>query len=394
MRANQIFKVFLKLGLTSFGGPTAHIGYFRKEFVEQRKWLSEAEFAQLLAICQFLPGPASSQLGFGIGLLKGGGLGALAAFTAFTLPSACLMLLAALLLPYTSGQTADVVIQALKLVAVVVVADALFGMWKNLCPDRPRQIMALASAAVLLSADTVGAQMLIIAAAAVVGAYALRTSQDAQPDTQVQGLHISYSNRLGWVFAALFVLIFVSLPLLSAWHPTLALADTFYRAGALVFGGGHVVLPLLENAAVQQHAITEAEFLAGYGAAQAMPGPLFTLSAYLGALADGTASPVAYSVVALLFIFLPGFLLLLAALPLWHKLAGQPRAANMVAGVNAAVVGILGAALYNPLFTSSVVSSMDAAIVVLGLGLLRIGQFSPLWVILWCLVASTALHLI
>lgn len=383
----EVFAAFLKLGLTSFGGPIAHLGYFRREFVERRAWVGESQFAQLLALCQFLPGPASSQLGFSIGLLRAGWAGALAAFIAFTLPSALLLFAFAALLPQISGTVGDAAIHGLKLVALAVVAQGVLGMTRQLCPDVPRMTVAILAAALILVSNQAWMQLFAVALGGVAG---LAFCRDVQP-VPGGGLHLRYGPAFGWALLAVFALVLVGLPLAAhGCEGLLAVTEAFYRAGALVFGGGHVVLPLLEESVVKSGWISADEFLAGYGAAQAVPGPMFTLAAYLGARLPGGEGGMVGASVALGAIFLPGFLLVAGTLPLWRAIAGRPIAARAIAGVNAAVVGLLGAALYDPVWTSAVRGPVDLAIALVGFTLLVAWRVSPLLVVIWCIVASSA----
>lgn len=385
--AGEVLGAFLRLGLTSFGGPIAHLSYFRREFVERRKWVDEGEFAQLLALCQFLPGPASSQLGFTLGLLRAGWAGALAAFVAFTLPSAALLFAFAALLPHIAGESGQAAIHGLKLVAVAVVAHGVLGMARQLCPDATRATIAAVSAAFVLATAHAWAQILAVALGAMAGVALCRGVQ-ALPG---RALHPPFRARLGWTLLAVFALLLVGLPLAAYGRDGLvAVVEAFYRAGALVFGGGHVVLPLLRETVVAPGWISEDEFLAGYGAAQAVPGPMFTLAAYLGARLPGAEGGVTGASVALGAIFLPGLLLVAAALPLWRALAARPSAARAVAGVNAAVVGILGAALYDPVWTSAVHGPLDVAIAVIAFTLLAAWRASALVIVLWCVAAALA----
>lgn len=380
-----MFAAFLKLGLTSFGGPVAHIGYFRTELVERRRWVSDSQFGQLLAICQFLPGPASSQLGFSLGLLRAGWTGALAAFLAFTLPSALLLVAFASALPLLSGQIGQAVIHGLKIVALAVVADGLMGMSKKLCPDAPRGTIAALTAAALLILDSTFAQLFVVAGGAVAG---LVLCRDAHAETG-SDLKIGYSVRTGWVLLSLFLILLVGLPLFAAADAGLpAVANAFYQAGALVFGGGHVVLPLLEDAVVSSDWVTRSQFLAGYGASQAIPGPMFAFSAYLGAVIQAGQGMATTAATALMFIFLPGFLLVAGVLPLWGAVSKNHRAASAIAGVNASVVGLLGAALYDPIFISATESGTDVAISVIAFMLLSIWRFSAVVAVAWCILAS------
>ncbi len=388
-RSLAVFFTFLKLGLTSFGGPVAHLGYFRKELVERQGWVSEAQYAQLLAICQFLPGPASSQLGFALGLLRGGWLGALAAFVAFTLPSVVLLFGFAVLLPYLSGASGLAVIHGFKLVACVVVADAVLSMGQKLCPDWPRRLMAALAATALLLLDSSGLQLVVVLGGALLGLWWCR-----DPVRLGQGaVGVGYSRMLGlWILLVFGVLLLGLSVLPLAEGSLLATAEVFYRAGALVFGGGHVVLPLLEQSLVEPGWVSEEHFLAGYGAAQAIPGPMFAFAAYLGALMpEAQASWWVNGCVALVCMFLPGFLLVSALLPWWQSLLAQPRVARAVAGVNAVVVGLLAAVLYDPVMTTGIRSLADAGIALCGFGLLRVGRCSSLWVVGWCVLASWVL---
>lgn len=385
----EVFAAFLRLGLTSFGGPVAHLAYFRREFVERRAWLSEGQYAQLLALCQFLPGPASSQLGFSIGLLRAGWAGALAAFMAFTLPSALLLFALAAWLPHIAGPVGDAALHGLKLVALAVVAQGVLGMARQLCPDASRKVVAVAAALLVLVFGHAWVQLLVVVLGGVAGLVLSRGVQ-AVPGG---GLHLRYGSALGGALLVVFALLLVGLPLLAAAQGSgglLAVADAFYRAGALVFGGGHVVLPLLEDAVVRPGWVTSDEFLAGYGAAQAVPGPMFTLAAFLGARLPISDGSLLGASVALGAIFLPGFLLAAGVLPFWRALAGRAAAARAIAGVNAAVVGLLGAALYDPVWTSAVRGPADMAIALVGMALLVGARVSPLLVVLWCVVASVA----
>lgn len=384
--AIAIFLVFLRLGLTSFGGPLAHLGYFRTEFVQRRRWLDEDAFAGLLGLCQFLPGPASSQLGFALGWLRGGWAGALAAFLGFTLPSALLMYWLALHAPRAAATPVGAaLVHGLKLVAVVVVAHGLWGMARMLVPDLRRIVLALAVAALVLLARDPAWQLAGIAFGALVGAWCCPPSP-----APTGGMPALRTSR--WITPACAVLLAVGL-LWAAWPrsgaPGLeALAAANYQSGALVFGGGHVVLPLLQAKLVAPGWIGADQFLAGYGAAQAMPGPMFSLAAYLGASIDvGAARPLA-ATVALLCVFLPGFLLLIALLPGWTRIAAHPRLSRMLSGINAAVVGLLAAALYHPLWTGAVGNRIDVGIVAIGLLIAWRIRRPALWILAWCLGAA------
>ncbi|MCC4246969.1 chromate efflux transporter [Stappia indica] len=361
--AGEVFRAFLKLGLTSFGGPIAHLGYFREELVLRRKWLDEAAYADLVALCQFLPGPASSQVGFALGLMRAGPLGALAAWTAFTLPSALLLVAFALSAPLFADPLGQGLVSGLKLVAVAIIAHAVLGMAKALCPDRERATLAFAAAAIVLLVAGPLAQVAAIALAALIGltlklpeSAPARARASRPPISRASVSRASVSRTAGLVCLALFFVLLVGLPLAQLAAPSQALAvlDAFYRAGALVFGGGHVVLPLLEAEVVSSGWVGAETFLAGYGAAQAVPGPLFTFAAYLGAVIALPQGAVFGAALALVAIFLPGLLLLVGVLPFWQAFRARPFARAAMAGANAAVVGILGAALYDPVFTSAV----------------------------------------
>lgn len=361
----DVFLTFLKLGLVSFGGPVAHLGYFREAFVERRRWFSDAAYADLVALCQFLPGPASSQVGFAVGVQRAGLLGGLAAWIGFTLPSAILMGGLAYGLVTLGAQLPGGLIQGLKLVAVAVVAHAVWSMARSLATGRTTATLAiLGMAGVFLLPETAGvsraiAQVLVIAVGAGAGLLFLQS----QSDREALQLGAKISPAISIVSALIFFALVAGLPFLANTGAGLALADTMVRAGTLVFGGGHVVLPLLEAELVPPGHITEDAFLAGYGAAQAMPGPLFTFSAYVGGLfEDGGGGLGAWgSAIALVAIFLPGLLLVLMVLPLWDWLRARAWANGMLAGVNASVVGVLAAALYDPVFMSSVTGPLHLA---------------------------------
>jgi chromate transporter len=355
----EVFGVFLRLGLTSFGGPIAHLGYFREELVSRRRWLSDADYADLVALCQFLPGPASSQVGFALGLGRAGWLGALAAFTAFTAPSALLRLVFAAGVGTLGGPLALGALDGLKIVAVAIVAQAVLGMARTLCPDRERAAIAVGAVAALAvlpgAAGMIGAIVLGAAAGLVLAPGAMPAAEPGRAPARALPVPRALALAALAAFAALLIL----LPLLAPLAPGLAVADAFYRSGALVFGGGHVVLPLLEAETVAKGWIAPEDFLAGYGAVQAVPGPLFTFAAYLGAALDGPPGGPWGGALALGAIFLPGFLLLVAALPFWAALRTLRAARALMQGANAAVVGILGAALYDPVFTAAVGSMAD-----------------------------------
>ena len=377
----EVLIAFGKLGVSCFGGPIAHIGYFREEFVVQRRWLDEHAYADLVALCQFLPGPASSQVGFSIGLMRGGYLGGLAAWTAFTLPSAILLILFAYGANALQGPIGTGLLHGLKLVAVAIVAQAVWGMARTLAPDRERASIAVIAALIILFSSASVAQMGAIAFGGVAGLWLCRAALPASSD---EGhISIPVSRTLGLLCLAVFFLLLFGLPVLWTWSHSqgVALFDAFYRSGALVFGGGHVVLPLLREATVTPGWVSDDVFLAGYGAAQAVPGPLFTFAAYLGAVMKPLPHGVAGATISLIAIFLPGILVLMGALPFWETFRRHARAQAVMRGVNAAVVGLLGAALYNPVWTSSVKGPGDFGIALVGFVLLTAWQTPPLVVV-------------
>ncbi|HLH51214.1 MAG TPA: chromate efflux transporter, partial [Roseiarcus sp.] len=371
-----------RLGVSSFGGPIAHLGYFRQEFVVRRRWLDERAFADLVALCQFLPGPASSQVGFSLGLMRAGYRGGLAAWLGFTLPSAILLVLFAYGASVLKGAAGEGLLHGLKLVAVAIVAQAVLGMARTLCPDKERAaIAALALILVSVAPGSLG-QVGAIILGGLAGLAFCRGETREAPEPSA----FPITRRMGLVFLVLF---FVLLAL--AFTPAqgaLALAGAFYRSGALVFGGGHVVLPLLRSAVVAPGWVADGAFLAGYGAAQAVPGPLFTFSAYLGAVAQVPPGGIAGAALALVSIFVPGLLALMAALPFWRNLSGRQTARAAMAGINAVVVGLLGAALYNPVFVSAVQSPADFAIAAAGFVLLAAWRAPPLLVVALCAAAG------
>ena len=389
----EVLRVFAKLGVSSFGGPIAHIGYFREEFVVRRRWIDEPAFADLVALCQFLPGPASSQVGFSIGLMRGGYLGGLAAWTAFTLPSAILLLLFAYGAKFLQGPIGAGLLHGLKLVAVAIVAQAVWGMARTLCPDRERASIAAVVAVIILFSASSVAQIGAIALGGVAGLWLCRGVLPASNDDSHMATPVSRS--VGLLALAAFFLLLGALPLLNgAIHAqSLALFDAFYRSGALVFGGGHVVLPLLREATVTPGWVSDDTFLAGYGAAQAVPGPLFTFSAYLGAVMKSPPNGVAGAAISLMAIFLPGILVLIGALPFWETFRRRANAQAIMRGVNAAVVGLLGAALYNPVWTSAVKTPGDFALALVGFVLLAVWQAPPLVVVAISAVGGIGLAL-
>jgi chromate transporter len=384
-------RVFLKLGLSSFGGPIAHIGYFREEFVVSRRWLDEQAFVDLVALCQFLPGPASSQVGFSIGLLRAGYAGAAAAWIGFTLPSAIILVLFAYGASTLSGAAGAGLLHGLQLVAVAIVAQAVFGMARTLCPDRERASIATVAALIILLSGSSIAQIACIVLGGLAGLWLCRGAPPA-----VEG-HIAMRVSRGAAFAALsaFFVLLIGLPILQSLAPSsgLMLFDAFYRSGALVFGGGHVVLPLLREAFVGPSWVSDDAFLAGYGAAQAVPGPLFTFAAYLGTVVGPSPHGVPGAVLGLIGIFLPGILILLGTLPFWDTFRKRADAQAVMRGVNAAVVGLLGAALYNPVWTSSVKAPEDFALALAGFVLLTAWRAPPLLVVIVGAVGGTLLAL-
>jgi chromate transporter len=379
LSAGQVFLAFLKLGLTSFGGPVAHLGYFREEFVVRRRLLREETYADLMALCQFLPGPASSQVGIAVGLSQAGFPGALAAWTGFTLPSAVVLIL------FAFGVTAagDAAVHGgwlhgLKIAAVAVVAQAVWGMAKSLCPDRPRRTMALAAAALVLAWPGVWGQIGAIAAGGLFGVVWMRGSGGVATETHL----VPVGKKVAVFSLALFFSLLFGLPLLAAatGSQMMILFDSFFRSGALVFGGGHVVLPLLQAEVVNPGWVGNDLFLAGYGAAQAVPGPLFTFSAYLGAVMGAGPGGWAGGALCLTAIFLPSFLLVTGMMPFWDALRRRPMVRPALAGINAAVVGLLLAALYTPVWSSGILSSTDFILGLAAFGLLTIWKVTP-WIV-------------
>ena len=396
----EVLLIYLKLGLSCFGGPIAHIGYFRNEFVVRRRWLDEQAYADLVALCQFLPGPASSQVGFSIGLMRAGYLGAAAAWTGFTLPSAILLVLFAFGAGNLHGVIGAGVLHGLKLVAVAIVAQAVWGMARTLCPDRERASIAAVASLIILFSGTSIAQIGAIVFGALAGLWLCRNGQPSQPGHVESGhVVVPVSRRVGIGALIVFFALLAGLPFLRNLGAGFgaALFDAFYRSGALVFGGGHVVLPLLREAFVTPGWVSDDAFLAGYGAAQAVPGPLFTFAAYLGAVANpsphGVTGAVLGAVLGLIGIFLPGILVLIGTLPFWDALRQKAGAQAMMRGVNAAVVGLLGAALYNPVWTSSVHAPGDFAVALVGFVLLTAWRAAPLVVVIASAIGGVLLAL-
>ncbi|MEK3948804.1 chromate transporter [Paenibacillus sp. FSL H7-0703] len=369
----EVLGVSTKLGLTSFGGPVAHLGYFHNEYIRRRKWMDEQSYADLVALCQFLPGPASSQVGIGIGVVRAGLLGGLLAWIGFTLPSLLLLVAFAFLLQGYDIASAGW-IHGLKIVAVAIVAHAILGMGQKLTPDRDRATIAVISAVITLSWHTAYSQILIIVAAGVIGLWLFR-KQEAEITSNLQ---IAISRTFAVCSLIVFVAMLVALPLLRSSEEVgwLTLFDSFFRSGSLVFGGGHVVLPLLEREVVPTGWVSRENFLAGYGATQAVPGPLFTFAGYLGAIAGGVPG----AVVATLAIFLPAFLLVVGALPFWNGLRNNPKIQGALVGINAAVVGILMAALYDPLWTTAILKPMDFTLAIILFMMLVFWKLPP-WVV-------------
>ncbi len=383
----EVFLVFLRLGCTSFGGPVAHMGYFRREFVERRRWLSESAYAELMAIAHALPGPGSSQVGFSVGLLRAGWRGGLAAWLGFTLPSALLMVALAYGSRLWSGATGARVFHGLQLVAAAVVSQAVVTMQRSLAPDLKRLAIAAAGFALVLFVPLPPINLLVIVLAAVLGL--LLFGRQAPPP--VSSAEIALPGSVGIAAAvAFFALLAVAVSSAFVANPLLAAFAAFYRSGALVFGGGHVVLPLLEHAVVDRGWVSQPAFLAGYGAAQAMPGPLFSFGGYLGAAMAPVGHRPVYALVSLLGIFMPGLLAMAAVLPFWGRLRREPRLSAALLGVNASVVGILAAALVHPLWTSTVHSLLDVAMVVVAFLLLNVRRVQP-WMVVLAVAAVSLL---
>ena len=385
--ALEVLLVFLRLGLTCFGGPIAHIGYFREEFVVRRKWIDEHAYADLVGLCQFLPGPASSQVGFSMGLMRAGYWGAVAAWVGFTLPSAVALVLFAYGAGQLSGPMGAGLLHGLKLTAVAIVAQAVWGMARSLCPDRERKSIAVVAALIVLFGMSSIAQFGAIVLGGIAGLWLCRGMMQSAGHVE-----LPVSRTVGLVALAGFVVLLVGLPMLRSLtgSSALALFEAFYRLGALVFGGGHVVLPLLRDAFVGPGWISNDAFLAGYGAAQAVPGPLFSFAAYLGTVVGPEPHGIAGAVLGLLGIFLPGFLILLGVLPFWDVFRARIGAQAAMRGVNAAVVGLLGAALYDPVWTSTIHTPRDFGIALVGFVLLTVWRVPPLVVVTFSAAAGTA----
>jgi chromate transporter len=385
----EVLAAFLKLGLTSFGGPVAHIGYFRNEFVERRKWLDDKTYADIVALCQFLPGPASSQVGIAIGLSRAGYLGALAAWTGFTLPSAIALVLFAYGLATFGNATGSGWLHGLKVAAVAVVAQAVLAMMRSLIPDREHATLAVLATVIVLAVPTAWGQI----AAILVGALAGLIVLTAKAPTGHVALPHKVSRTAALIALSLFAALLAGLPLLLAIFPSheLRVFEAFYRAGSLVFGGGHVILPLLQASVVPPGWVTNDAFLAGYGAAQAVPGPLFTFAAYLGAVMGPQPNGWAGAALCLVAAFLPSFLLVTGALPFWDILRRQDWARSALGGLNAAVVGLLLAALYNPVWSGGILDARDFALGVTAFLLLFMWQTPPWLVVVLCALGGEVL---
>lgn len=384
-----VFNAFLKLGLTSFGGPIAHLGYFREEFVVRRKWLDDRVYADLVALCQFTPGPASSKVGIGIGLSQAGLPGAFAAWLAFTAPSAIALLLFAYGIDAFAENLDAGWLHGLKVVAVAVVAQAVWGMAKNLCPDAQRFTLAVTASVIAMLWPTSAGQVGAILVGAVIGWAFLGAKQD---DAHVS-MNISLGKTAGAICLVLFFVLLAGLPVASALYPSqpLALFDSFYRSGSLVFGGGHVVLPLLQSEVVPTGWVSSDAFLAGYGAAQAVPGPLFTFAAYLGALMGPEPNGWQGALLCIIAIFLPAFLLTIGVLPFWDDLRRFRAVRSALVGVNAAVVGLLLAALYHPVWTSAIKAPADFGLGLAAFALLVFWKTPPWLVVLLCALGGWGL---
>jgi chromate transporter len=388
----EVLRAFGALGLSSFGGPIAHLGYFREEFVVRRRWLSEAAYADLVALCQFLPGPASSQVGFAIGLARAGYAGALAAWLGFTLPSAAALVAFAAGARFLGGASGVGVLHGLQLTAVAIVAQAVLSLARSLAAGPRRASIALAALLIVFAGGSPLAQLTAIAAGGLAGLALCRDAAGlAAPD-----LPVPVSRAAAVAALVLFVVLLFGLPVVRAatGSQNAALHDAFYRSGALVFGGGHVVLPLLREAVVVPGWVSDADFLSGYGAAQAVPGPLFSFAAYLGAIVNVGPRGIPGAAAALVAIYVPGMLLLLGALPLWQSLRKLRHAPAVVAGIHAAVVGLLGAALYDPIWITAVHTRGDLAVAAVGFALLVGWRAPPLLVVLTGVAGGLALTLL
>ena len=388
--AIEVLLAFLNLGVTCFGGPVAHIGYFRHEFVVRRRWLDELAYADIVGLCQFLPGPASSQVGLTIGLVRAGYPGGLAAWLGFTLPSAIALVLFAYGASALEGPVGAGLLHGLKLAAVAIVANAVWNMARTLCPDRERILIAIVAASIIL---VVGSPVAQIGAIVLGGLLGLRLCRANSGATEAGHFAVPVSRRAGLAALTAFLLLLAGLPLLRALNASqgVALVDAFYRSGALVFGGGHVVLPLLHEAFVTPGWVTEDAFLAGYGAAQAVPGPLFTFAAYLGSVVSPSPHGLGGAALGLISIFLPGVLILLGTLPFWGAIRQRNGARAMMRGVNAAVVGLIAAALYSLVWTGSVKTMADVGLALAGFVLLTVWRVPPLLVVVLTVLGGVVL---
>lgn len=377
----DVFLVFLRLGLTSFGGPVAHLGYFREEFVTRRHWLSDRSYSDLVALCQFLPGPASSQVGMALGLSQAGLSGAIAAWVGFTLPSAVALILFALGIASWNDVIPDGALHGLKIVAVAVVAQAIWGMAKSICTDTRRiTLTAISACFVIMWPGTLG-QIIVIITAAAISLYMFNPTSEGEHDP----LPIALNRGVSIVSLTLFTALLVGLPIIVLIWPnsTLEIVDSFYRAGSLVFGGGHVVLPLLQAEVVPQGLVSNETFLAGYGATQAVPGPLFTFAAFLGASMSSGPSGWYGGIIALFTVFTPSFLLIVGVLPFWERMRRNIRMQAALIGINSAVVGLLLAAFYNPVWTSGITQSMDFGLAIIAFVALMYWKL-PAWLVVVC----------
>jgi chromate transporter len=383
----EVLGASTRLGLTSFGGPIAHLGYFREEYVVKRRWIDEAHYADLVALCQFLPGPASSQVGIALGIIRAGLLGGVVAWLGFTLPSAVALVAFAYGLQ-AAGVADSGWLHGLKVVAVAVVAQAVWGMARNLTPDRQRLSLAIVAAIAVLASRTAVVQVLVIVVAGIAGLILLSVEATASAARE----RVPVSRSIAVTALVLFAALLIALPIARQIAPSqpLAVFDSFYRAGSLVFGGGHVVLPLLQAEVVPPGWVTNEEFIAGYGATQAVPGPLFTFAAYLGAVMHQPPNGWIGASWALVAVFLPSFLLVIGALPFWELLRGRARFQAALRGINAAVVGLLLAALYDPVWTSAIKSRADFGLALLAFGLLTFWRLPP-WLVVLFAAAGGAL---
>lgn len=386
-----VFLVFLRLGLTSFGGPVAHLGYFRDEFVLRRKWVTERSYADLIALCQFLPGPASSQVGIALGLSRSGYAGALAAWAGFTLPSAILLILFALGIANFGDAVPSGVLQGLKVAAVAVVAQAVWGMARKLCPDVTRVTLMVAATCFVLFIPSVWGQVSVILATAAMGVLLFKPEQRVVHDP----MPITIRHRVGLIWLVLFFVLLITLPILTALFPgqPLAMIDAFYRSGSLVFGGGHVVLPLLQSEVVPPGWVSDDTFLAGYGAAQAVPGPLSAFAAFLGASMNDAPGGWLGGLICLVAIFVPSFLLVMGALPFWESLRQNVHMQAALSGVNAGVVGLLLAALYQPVWSSTIHEAKDFGLALIALLALMFWKLPPWLVVVGSGIAGWLLNI-